>query len=64
MSDYDGKKFLWEVVDDYVVEEGKENYDIGLRGFYVNFLDGHKGGGGGISKGLSEYFYLIILLNI
>ena len=44
VSDYDGKKFLWEVVDDYVVEEGKENYDIGLRGFYVNFLDGHKGG--------------------
>ena len=30
VSGSDGKKVLWEVVDDHVVEEGKEHDDIGL----------------------------------
>ena len=29
----DGKNILWEVVEYHVVEEGKENNEIGLRGF-------------------------------
>ena len=28
VSGSDGNKVLWEVVDDYVVEEGKENDEI------------------------------------
>ena len=34
-----GKKVLWEVVDEHVVEEPNENSEIGLRGFGFNFFD-------------------------
>ena len=30
---YEGNKFLWEVLDDHFVEEGNDNYEIGLGGF-------------------------------
>ena len=30
VSDSDGKNFMWEVVDDHVVEQGKEHDKIGL----------------------------------
>ena len=33
MSGYYVKKGIWEVVDDHVVEEPKDNGDIGLRVF-------------------------------
>ena len=26
----DGKKFIWEVVDDHVVEEGNDHVEIGV----------------------------------
>ena len=43
------------MVDDNVVEEGKEHYEIGLRGFGFNFLDKDKEGV--VRDGLSEYTY-------
>ena len=47
---------LWEVVDDHVVEKGKEHDEIGLRGFYFNFFYEDEEG---IVRGiLSEYTYL------
>ena len=42
----DRKKFLWEVVDDHVVEEGNEHDEIGLRGFDFNFFTEDEGRGG------------------
>ena len=33
--DKDGKKVIWEVVDDHVVEEGVEHEELGLRGFIL-----------------------------
>ena len=45
MSSSDGKKFLWGVVEDYIVEEGKEHDDIGLRGFDFNLFTKMRGGG-------------------
>ena len=35
VSDKDGKRVIWEVVDDHVVEEGVEHEDLGLRGFIL-----------------------------
>ena len=39
VSDYDGKKVIWEVVYDHVVENGKKNDDIGLWGFGFNIFE-------------------------
>ena len=36
---HDGKKVVWEVVDDCVVKEQTDHDEIGLRGFYFNFFD-------------------------
>ena len=36
-SSHDGKKVLWEVVDDHVVVEPNDHDEIGLRGFDFNF---------------------------
>ena len=43
VSGYDGNKVLWEVVDGHVVEDTRENYEIGLQVFDM-FFDKHKGG--------------------
>ena len=32
VSGSEGEKVLWGVVDDHVVEEEKNNYEIGIRG--------------------------------
>ena len=29
---HDGKKVIWEVVENHVVEKPTDNYEIGLRG--------------------------------
>ena len=34
VSGSDEKKVLWELVNDHVVEEGKEHDDIGRRGVW------------------------------
>ena len=39
-----GKKIIWEVVDDHVVEEGVEIEEIGLRGFDYNLFDEEREG--------------------
>ena len=38
VSGYYGGGVIWEVVDNHVVKEGKEHYEIGLRGFCFNFF--------------------------
>ena len=38
VSGSDGKKVLWEVVDDHFVEEIKKHDEIVLRGFDFIFL--------------------------
>ena len=46
LSGYDWKNVLWEVVNDYAVEEGSENNEIGLRMFGLIFLKKTRRGGG------------------
>ena len=41
-----GNKVVWEVIEDHVFEDPKENDDIGIRGFDFNFFVEYKGGGG------------------
>ena len=40
----DGKKVFGEVVDDNVVEEPTDNYDIVLWGFEFDYFDKYGGG--------------------
>ena len=38
-----GKKAIWEVLDDHVVEDPKENYEIELQGFLLINLYAYEG---------------------
>ena len=39
VTDKDGKRLIWEVIDDHVVEEGVEHEELGLLGFDFNLFD-------------------------
>ena len=39
VSGSDGEKVIWEVVDNHVVEEGNNHYEIGLQGVDLIFLE-------------------------
>ena len=62
VADKDGKKVIWEVVDDHVVEQGVEHEEIGLRGFDFNLFDEERQGcvGGDVKELL--YFLMILKL--
>ena len=36
---HDGKKFLWEVIYNHVIEEPTDHAEIGLQGFRFNWFD-------------------------
>ena len=57
-----GKKFLWEVIYDHVVEEETDHNEIGLRWFDFNFFD--KDAEGVVIEGLMENSYLLMLMNL
>ena len=38
VSDKDGKKVIWDVTDDHVVEEGVEHEKLGLQGLILFYL--------------------------
>ena len=44
VSYYDGNNIVWEVVEDCVVNDKKDNIDIGLWVFDLNFLENTRGG--------------------
>ena len=44
VTGYDGRNFLWLVLDDPVVEVGKNRDEIGLREFDFNFFDKYEEG--------------------
>ena len=50
------------MVDDHVIEEGNNRDEIGLQGFDFNCFGEDKEGVG--REGLSEYPYLLILMEI
>ena len=62
VTGYDGRNFLWVVLDDPVVEVGKNRDEIGLREFDFNFFDKYEEGV--VRKGLIYYPYLLMLMNI
>ena len=41
---HDKKKFLWEVVENHVLEEPTDHEEIGLSGFDFNFFDQYEEG--------------------
>ena len=51
---------VWEVIEDHVVKETKENDEIGLWGFGFNFFDDCEGGGG---ETIIEWFILFVNVN-
>ena len=53
---------LWEVVEDRVIEDPKDNDEIGLRG--VDNIILTKKGGGGLREVFSEYTYLLMLMKL
>ena len=59
---HDGKKILWEVVDDHVVEEATDHDEIVLQGFDFNLFGEDKKGVG--REGSSEFPYLLMLINM
>ena len=59
---HEKKKFLWEVVDDRVVEKTTDHEEIELRGFDFNVFDQVEEGV--VREGSSEFPYLIILIKI
>ena len=38
VADKEGKKVIWEVVNDHVVEEGVEHEELGIQGLIVFYL--------------------------
>ena len=44
LSGSDGKKVIWEGVDDHIVEEGNEPDEIVILGFGFNFFDKYEEG--------------------
>ena len=46
MSGYDESKVILEVLDDHVVEDGRENDELRLRSFGFIFFCQRRGGGG------------------
>ena len=45
VSGSEGKKVLWKIVDDRVLEGPKDNDEIGIWGFYFNLFDADGRGG-------------------
>ena len=41
---HDGKKVIWEVVDDHGIEEATDHCEIGLLGFNFNFSENTRRG--------------------
>ena len=58
----DGKKVIWEVADDHVVEEGVKNEELGLQGFDFNLFDEERGGC--VGDDVKEFPYLLMLINL
>ena len=42
VSGYYGKRFVWEVVDNHVVEDKNDNYEIGIHVYDFNLFDEYK----------------------
>ena len=53
-----GKRFLWEVVDDHVVEEATDHDEIGIWGFDFNCFGKDEKGVG--REGSSEFPSLLM----
>ena len=59
---HDENKVIWEVVENYVVEEATDHDEIGLQGFNFNFSDKEEKGGG--REWSRKSTYLIIPIKI
>ena len=59
---HEGKKVIWKVVDDHVVEEPTDHDEIGLRGFDFNLFDKDEKGVG--REGSINFPYLLMLIKL
>ena len=62
VAEKDGKKVIWEVVDDHTVEEGVEHEELGLRGFDFNLFNEDREGC--VRKNMKEFPYLLIIMKL
>ena len=61
-SEKDGKKVIWKVVDNHVVEEGVEHEELGLRGFDFNLFDEEMEGS--VGSDVKELTSLLMLMTL
>ena len=62
VDDKDGKKVIWDVFNNHVVEKGFEHEELGLQGFDFNLFDGEREGG--VGDGLKDLPYLLMLMKL
>ena len=58
----DGKKLVWEFVNDHVVEEGVEHEELGLQGFGFNLFNEDRGVC--VGEDVKELPYLLMLMKL
>ena len=57
-----GKKVIWEVVDDHMVEEGVEHEELCLQGFGFNLFDEEREGC--VGDDVKDLPYLLMLMRL
>ena len=55
-----GKKIIWEVLNNHMVEEGVEHEELGLQGFGFNLFDEEREGC--VGDDVKELPYLLIFM--
>ena len=62
IGDKYGKKVIWDVVNNHVVEEGVEHEELGLRGFDFNLFNEEREGC--VGDDVKELPYLLMLMKL
>ena len=62
VDDKDGKKVIWDVFNNHVVEKVFEHEELGIHGFDFNLFDGEWEGG--VGDDLKDLPYLLMLMKL
>ena len=57
-----GKKIIWEVLNNHMVEEGVEHEELGLQGFGFNLFNEKREGC--VGDDVKELLYLVIVMEL
>ena len=61
-SDKDGRKLIWEVINEHMSEERFEHEELGLQGFDFNLFDEEREGC--VGENVKELPYLLMLMKL